>query len=101
MSGSTEELLMSESVSRPIYSQADPLDHAHFPNLLLQLVLPKNIHSLLFIMQYKRLALLGAVGSVAATGRPSDVSICDYYTNGESQSILSLLPIASLLAQTH
>ena len=30
-------------------------------------------------MQFKRLALLGAVGSALA-GRPSDVSICDYYT---------------------
>lgn len=33
-------------------------------------------------MQFKRLALLGAIGSAIAQ-RPSDVSICDYYTAGE------------------
>jgi hypothetical protein len=31
-------------------------------------------------MHFKRLALLGAIGSTMATGRPSSVSICDYYT---------------------
>jgi hypothetical protein len=32
------------------------------------------------IMYTSLLALLATAGSVVATGRPSDVSICDYYT---------------------
>lgn len=31
-------------------------------------------------MQFKSLLMLAAAGSAMAAGRPSDVSICDYYT---------------------
>jgi hypothetical protein len=44
------------------------------------LVFFKNPRGTSRIMYTSLLALLAAAGSVVATGRPSSVSICDYYT---------------------
>lgn len=52
-----------------------PVTFSFHPSLLLS-----TFHKSLKIMYTSLLALLAAAGSVVATGRPSDVSICDYYT---------------------